>query len=132
MKNRKETNTGKIITKVGKAILLLLFVLTLISATRGIFRLTGSGDRVNDARKRLDEVKAEQEKLKRELSKIDNTFYQEKQARDKLGLAKEGEIVVILPDETMLRRLSPRRPEKVEADEDIANWQKWAKLFFEI
>ena len=43
-------------------------------------------------------------------------------------MAKEGEIVVILPDEHILRKLAPDR----EIEEEVLpdpNWKKWMKLF---
>lgn len=129
---KKSENNHSILNKLFKVVLLVAFVLMLMSVTRGVFSLANSGSRISDAQKKLDVAKEEQESLKRELEEIQSSFFQEKQARDKLGMAKEGEIVIILPEESMLRRLSPRKLEPTQIVQIEPNWRKWAKLFFEI
>ncbi|MDP3994252.1 MAG: hypothetical protein Q8P91_00270, partial [bacterium] len=54
--------------------------------------------------------------------------YIEKQLRDKLGLSKEGETIVVLPDADTLRKLVPPIPGEEEILPD-PNWKKWLKLF---
>lgn len=119
-----------LLKRVKKVVLTLLFFLVLVSVLRGISRLVFSGDRVKSSQAKLEELKVEQERLKYELGQISSDFYREKLARDKLGLAKEGEKVVVLPSEEILRRLSPRKLELEKTDSQEPNWKKWAKLFF--
>ena len=67
--------------------------------------------------------------MEQRLAEVKGEEYIEKQLRDNLGLAKEGEIVVVLPDEEILRKIAPSVPE----EEDILpdpTWKKWLKLFF--
>jgi len=66
--------------------------------------------------------------LEAELKKVQSDAFLEKQLRDKLGLAKEGETVVVLPDKEALKGLVPPLPE----EENILPkpiWQRWLDLF---
>lgn len=118
--------------KVGRVILVFVFMGVLLAAARGVVRLVSSGDRVWRAREHLKEVKKEQERLKAELESAKSDFYREKAARDQLGLARPGETIIVLPDEDVLRRLSPRVLEDENRQPPEPNWRKWVKLFFEI
>ncbi len=85
--------------------------------------------KIQEEERRVEALKRENERLKRESEKVMSGVYIEKQLRDRLGLAKEGEYVVVLPDEETLKRLAP----KIEEEEEILpepNWKKWYKLFF--
>jgi cell division protein FtsB len=119
------------LAKIARFGLILIFIGALLSVSRGLVRLATSGNRVKDARELLNKEKLRQEELGAQLEEVTSDFYREKQVRDQLGMAKPGETVIILPDEELLRRLSPRvRQEETKILEP--NWRKWAKLFFEI
>lgn len=77
---------------------------------------------------RLNQINEENRKLEEKLELYQSEEYMEKQLRDKLGLAKEGEIVLVLPDQEILRKLSPIVPEEEEI-KPKQNWQKWLDLF---
>jgi cell division protein FtsB len=130
MKSRGVVKSRSFPPNVGRLVLAIVFMATLFVISRGVFRLLSSGERVQDAQERLKEVKLKQEELKTRLQEVNRDFYQEKQARDKLGLAKPGEIVVVLPDEDLLKRLSPRALEQENLEPPEPNWRKWARLFF--
>jgi 2-phospho-L-lactate guanylyltransferase (CobY/MobA/RfbA family) len=76
----------------------------------------------------VKELQRENRKLKRDLQEKESEEFIEKELRNKLNLAKKGEIVVVLPDEEILRKLAPERVEEEEALPD-PNWKKWLKLF---
>lgn len=118
--------------KLARAILILIFIGAFLTVTRGVARLISSGGRVEEARERLEEAKTKQNALKEQLEAITSDLYREKVARDQLGLAKPGEIVIMLPNEEILRRLSPRLVDSESLKPPEPNWKKWAKLFFEI
>jgi hypothetical protein len=63
---------------------------------------------------------------------VESDFYRQKEARDKLGLARSGETVIVLPNEEILRRLSPRKADSQVENQKEPNWKKWANLFFDI
>ena len=109
-------------------VVLILLLLT-ISLVRNILRVSRAGDREKIVGGRVENLKEENEKLKKELEKIESEAYVEFQARDKLGLAKEGEIIVVLPDEEILRKIAPQIEDEEETLPD-PTWKKWYKLFF--
>jgi len=119
--------------KILKTLVFLgLVAIVSLSVYRSISNLASSRDRVRLAEKHLEESRQKQEELKEELSRVTSDFYKEKQARDKLGLARDSDVVIVLPGEDLLRRLSPR----IAIQEDIKlpepNWKKWIGLFFDI
>lgn len=60
---------------------------------------------------------------------IQGSEYLELNARDRLGMAMEGEIVIVLPGEDVLRAMSPRRVVEIKEELTKANWRKWVELF---
>lgn len=78
---------------------------------------------------RVEELKKENKKLEEDLTRVKSEEFIEVQLRDKLGLARPGEIVLVLPDAETLKKLAPRLEEEEEALPDPP-WKKWAKLFF--
>lgn len=78
---------------------------------------------VQDSEARLQQLKEENEKLKQELNYKKSQEFAEAEIRNKLGLAKEGETVVVLPKEDR-----DQLPET--SNKDKKNWEKWWDLFF--
>lgn len=109
--------------------LLILFVLVLsLSLYRNLSRIKRSNQEIKRVEQKVENLEGENEELQDKLEIVKSEEYVEKQLRDKLGLAKEGEIVVVLPEEEILRRLAP----EIDEEEDVLpdpNWKKWAKLF---
>lgn len=108
-------------------ILIIAFVLG-FSLIRGIFKIVGSGGKITQAGQQVDELTRQNEGLKGQLANVSSVQFVEEQARDKLGLAKKGEMVVVLPDSTTLRMLAPK---ETEAEKKLPDpiWRKWVKLF---
>ena len=67
--------------------------------------------------------------MQEKLDKVQSEEFIEKQLRDILGMVREGEIVIILPEDDIVRSFAP----KFEKEEEVLpdpNWKKWLKLFF--
>lgn len=110
-------------------LVVLVLVLLTMSLVRNILRISQAENRVDDVRERVESLRQENEKLKDELEKVEGEAYVEFQAREKLSLTKEGEIVVVLPDKEVLRKIAP----KIEEEEEVlpeSTWQRWLKLFY--
>ena len=88
-----------------------------------VWKLYKAGDKVEVARKELAEVQAEQEKLKAQLEYVQSDEFVEREAREKLGYGKEGETLLVLPNQN-----STQYSEK-SAQEEGPNWRKWWKLY---
>ena len=110
-------------------VLLLISALFVLSFARNIARINRATSKIEEAQENVEKLKQDNRKLKERLESVKTQEYREKQLRDKLGLAKEGEVVVVLPDEEILRKLAPSYEEEEETLPD-PNWKKWLKLFF--
>jgi len=109
-------------------LLIFLFLLMFVSLIRNILRVVESNKRIEKAQGRVEKLKKENEELEKNLAITKSGEFIERQLRDKLGLAKEGEIVIVLPDEKILETLAPSLEEEEETLPD-PNWKKWLKLF---
>lgn len=103
----------------------LVSILLAINSSRRIltFRTTAQG--VSAAQKQLDDLKRENEALKKELDFKSSDQFAEEEIRNKLGLAKPGETIVVLPKNDGLQSTVNSQPTT-----DLPNWQKWWNLFF--
>lgn len=86
-----------------------------------VWKLYKAGDKVEIARKELAQAQAEQEKLKGQLEYVQSDEFVEREAREKLGLGKPGEEVVIVPTVPPVPSVSQSGGEP--------NWYKWWKLY---
>ena len=108
---------------------LFLGFLFLLSLIRNISKIADAEKRISKAQERVEKLRKENEETERRLAEVKGEEYIEKQLRDKLGLAKEGEIVVFLPDEETLRKIAPGIAEEEDVLPD-PTWKKWLKLFY--
>lgn len=107
------------------AILIVLFIgYNLIGQILGALR---SEERLSQAAWKLHGLEVKNKELKKQLSEIKSTDFIEKTARDKLGLAREGETVVVIPEEALERVLGEAK--KIE-EIRLPNWQGWLRVFF--
>jgi len=99
-----------------------------LSLVRSISKILGSGEKVVEAEKQVLALENEKKDLNEKFNALSSITFVEKEARDKLGLAKKGEIVVILPDADKLREIAPKLEDKKYSLPDPI-WKKWMKLF---
>lgn len=115
--------------KYSKYLFLFLALLFLISLGKNVARIFQAQKRIDDARRRVAKLEEENRELQDKLAAAESETFTEKQIREKLGLAKEGETVVVLPDTETIKRLAP----KIEAEEDVLPdpiWKRWLHLFY--
>lgn len=128
----QETNTVNI-NKLWKAwapaLLVVLSILFTVSLIRNITLLMAGNAELARAEVELSLKQQENQKLKERLAIVTTEQYKDKLTRDKLGLAKEGETVFIMPEEEVLRQLSPRIKKIEQQALPDSNWRKWLKLF---
>lgn len=86
-----------------------------------------SGDRITVATDRLHQLEVENAEVKKRLEEVKKEEFIETEARDKLGLAREGEVIVIIPDEKIDLLLGLN---KKEAEVRLPNYLGWWKVFF--
>ena len=119
---------SQIVKKYSRYFLLILCLLFMVSLIRNIGRIRGASKKIDEKRQVVDQLENDNQELKKELEIVESNAFIEKQLRDKLGYAKEGEIVVVLPEEDILREIGKLKVDETEKLPD-PNWVKWAKLF---
>lgn len=110
-----------------KIIGLILGLFLAFGLLRSIVDLWQKGGALDEEEARFAKAKLENEELKQEFKNIQSPDYIEKQARDKLGLGRENESVVILPPKPTI---SETEDKARKAEESQAVWQKWVSLLF--
>jgi cell division protein FtsB len=108
---------------------IILIVFLMISLARNIVKTLDAQKKIDSKEKEISALEKKNEDLRKELSQVQSSQYTEAQLRDKLGLAKEGETVVVLPDKDILKSLVPERSQEENTLPD-PNWKKWIKLFY--
>lgn len=119
----------KIIEKITGFIIWGLIILLAISVFRNIERTIRIKNQIEAEKTKLAKIQAENDKLVEELAQTQTSNFIEKEVRNKLGLGKEGEAIVVLPDSEILKKLAPQIPTYSDTLPD-PNWVKWKKLFF--
>ncbi|OGM17425.1 hypothetical protein A2V56_01560 [Candidatus Woesebacteria bacterium RBG_19FT_COMBO_42_9] len=127
MKNILEKVKIKAKTLLGLAAWVLALFL-LISTIRNIGRVRSINSAVQAEKDKVEKMKEENAALEAQIAETQGSAFIEKQIRDKLGLAKEGEAIVVLPDAEILKKLAPQTPVEQNSLPD-PNWRKWVKLF---
>lgn len=115
--------------KKSKFVSFALFFLGLyliVSLSRNIFTFIKKGEEIKRQNLKLEELKQENIELKKRLEYVSTPSFIEKEARDKLGLARVGEQVVVLP-KNVEEIVFPKEEEKPK---ELPNWKKWYKFFF--
>ena len=116
------------LTKIKSYILIFTMLFLFLSLAKSVEKVKRANSQVSDARLRVDEVSKENSDLQLRLENVRESLYIEKQLRDGLGMAKEGEVVLVLPDDEILRKLAPNDIYEEESLPD-PNWKRWKNLF---
>lgn len=96
-------------------------LLLTINLSRSITDLRRRGSIVEETREALAKTELQHEKLNQKYTEVQSPFFVEQQARDKLNMAKKGEIVAILPPVTPILSPTPTP--------NIKNWELWLREF---
>lgn len=110
-------------------VFIIVSLLMLVSLTRNIVKVREAKERLKEKEEYIEKTRKENEELGQRVDIFKSEEFIEKQLRDKLGLAKEGEIIIVLPDEETISKFAPSDEKEEEILPD-PNWKKWLKLFF--
>ena len=104
---------------------IIVGIILVVNSIKKLLTFRTTTQKVAEAQMRLEALREENKKLKEQLEYTKSEEFREREIRDKLGLVKEGEAMVVLPKENdenskLETRNSKPRP----------NWQKWWNLFF--
>lgn len=109
--------------------ILALGIYLIVSLSRDWWQLSKKGERVEKMAAKKEALVVENKELKEKLEYVDSDEFVEKEARNKLNMSKENEVIVVLPVDK-LSQLSQNVNKNKETDEDLANYQQWWHLFF--
>lgn len=111
-----------------KRIIAIVIIIVLIVVIRSIILSINS---LSDNNKSLTELKndlitkkRENQLLKEKLHYVKSDEFIEFEARNKLGLTRKDEYMVLVPQDP-----NKATTEQIEIEE-VPNWEKWKKLFF--
>ncbi len=121
--------------KLVQAVVVILFVGTVINFVKTTRRLAGVSREIQAQRDNLVRLEREQKELLAKKAEVETPGFVEKEAREKLGMGREGETILVLPDQNEI----PRPPSFAEASagrqmtnqvlENLENWERWAVVF---
>lgn len=101
----------------------ILALLLIVNSTKRLSSLRNTSAKVGEAQQQLEALRRENEDFKRELEYKKSGQFVEEEIRDKLGLVKRGEAVVILPKDNQSEAV-------VDSEPSTPNYIKWWNLFF--
>lgn len=107
----------------------LMVIILAFSVFQNYRKVIETRAEIQKEREKVARTRVQNADLEHRVVEAQSSAFIEKQVRDRLGLARTGESIVILPDEAVLRSLAP----KVDHEENTLpdpNWKKWEKLFF--
>lgn len=107
--------------KLGLTVVSLILILTL---SRSIVSVWQKGDVVRQRQLELARIEAENQALKRQLAESQSQDFVEREAREKLGLSKPGEAVVLMPPATEAAKMLE------DLGKPVPNWEQWRRLLF--
>lgn len=114
------------IKKVALSLIILLVLGLAYNLINQIMEAAKSGERLSAAADTVYKLEAENKQLKKKLSEIESAEFIEQQARDKLGLGKPGEVVVIIPEEKLKEVMGASQSAEVAR---LPNWLGWLRVF---
>ena len=104
---------------------MLIGVILAVNSAKRIHSFSQTSQKVQEAEDRLEALRKENESLKNELKYKESGEFAEKEIRDKLGLVKEGEAIVVIPEDD-----SSQSTVDSGQSREVPNWKKWKDLFF--
>lgn len=118
----------KIVNIMGLVASGIIFLILISSLAKSLRRIKMGDIAIEKTKIRLEKSETENERLAEQAKITQSEEFLEKQLRDKLGLSKEGEIILVLPEAEIVKKLSPQIPKEEEV-KPKPNWQKWLELF---
>lgn len=118
----------KIVNIMGLVLPILTFLILASSLVKGVTRIRQGNEIIKKTEMKLAKISEENRKLEEQVQVVSSPEYKEKQLRDKMGLVKEGEIIIVLPEAEIVKKLAPILP-KGEEVKLKPNWLKWMDLF---
>ena len=111
------------IKKLYYGLITLILVSLIVNFSGKAFGLWRSGGKIEEKRRALAALEKENWELKRQKEEVESPRFIEQEAREKLGLGKAGEVVVVLPPIKTVPK------EDLASKNEVQNWKKWWQFF---
>lgn len=111
--------------KIIIAVAILVVTFIAFNLINQIISTLSVSDRLSRALESVHKAEIKNKELKKKLLEIKSPEFLEEEARNKLGLAKEGETIVIIPDEKIKEVLGTTE----SAEPRLPNWLGWLRVF---
>jgi len=111
------------VKRIFRFLLLAILIMAITSLSQRTADLVGRAKKWQEEKKNLAQIEKENEELRAYLDYVESDSFLEKEARNSLGMSKEGEMMIVLPQEEEVKAetaFSPPSPV----------WRQWWELFF--
>jgi len=105
--------------------IIIVGLLVSFGLARNLYTAYQNSKLLSDSQRKLQQLKLENESLQQESWQASDPSFIDQEARQRLGLVKPGEVLIILPHDTATTAATPTQ--KI-VDEPV--WKKWMSLFF--
>ena len=105
--------------------IIIVGVILSFSLARNLYTTYQNSKILTDAQIKLSQLTAQNTQLSQEINQASTPDYVIKEARDKLGLVKSGEVVVVVP-----RQVATLAAATPSAQPSRPIWRQWLSLFF--
>jgi len=102
-------------------------IFLIVNLSRSIYEIWRKKDIVHEREVALGEAQKQNDELKKKIADAESPEFIEKTAREKLGLVKDKEVVVLMDTSKIASSDSENEAKPLDAD---PNWKRWWKLFF--
>lgn len=106
--------------------IILVILIIVYNLINQIIEATKFGERLSQAVDMFYSLEAKNKSLKGKLVEIQSPQFMEEIARNKLGLSKKGETIVVIPPEKLKLVLGVSSGAQIR----LPNWLGWWKVFF--
>ena len=107
--------------KTAQILIIVLLIASSITLTKNIHGQFSRFNEIYQAEREVRQLTQKENDLNKELAQVKSPFNLEKEARDKLGYQKTGEVLFVLPEQAILE-------EKAKEESKKKNWEEWRDL----
>lgn len=111
---------------IGVAVLVFFSV----SLAKEIIRRYEVNKDIQELEQEVSELENQNEELADLIQYLNTDSFKEKEARTKLGMAKAGEKVVVIPDEALVEEVTTETVDAPDNVDELSNPERWFAYFF--
>jgi cell division protein FtsB len=110
-------------------IIILVSMFMIISLSRSVVDLWERRKILEVEQKRLTQLEQKHKELEQKLRMVQTPAFVEKEARERLGMAKEGDTVIIMGNSSLPQDTG--KESQLDNSPILPYWKRWWRIFFE-